>query len=431
MDDYSNTLKNSKVLIVTDSRVWSPGEGRNYRFTRLVKALHKKGMKIDLVTSRKKLRQVEYNQLINAGITNIITGANPEIKSTKQNAIQLLKRVSPSFIISLVKTIKNNYNSKSKKKIENSLPKKISDTRNNELPILVKNYLLKNDCDFIIVEYLMHAYSLDFLDNSWKKKKPITICDTHDVIYQRNQSLLELGVIPDFSISKEEESKILSKFDIIIAISPTDKDVFSEMLPNNIIVNCLPSCTVKPLPVAEGNQTILFVGGNAAPNIYGLRNFLEKTWNLILNQHPETKLAVVGNICHAFQGENFQSVNFKGFVNNLQEEYAKSNVVISPVTHGGGLKIKVLEALSYSRPVVLTKHSAIGFSGKQQDGMFVAQDWRDFSRHINSLLANPKLSIEVSIAAADYIRREFNEAKVLSELSQAIVELYNRQLSLK
>jgi glycosyltransferase involved in cell wall biosynthesis len=49
------------------------------------------------------------------------------------------------------------------------------------------------------------------------------------------------------------------------------------------------------------------------------------------------------------------------YINYFKFELCVDRVALSPVRFGGGLKIKVFEALSFGKPVLATQHSIDGF----------------------------------------------------------------------
>ena len=68
-----------------------------------------------------------------------------------------------------------------------------------------------------------------------------------------------------------------------------------------------------------------------------------------------------------------------GYVERLQDEYAKSSIVVVPVHSGGGTNIKVIEALSYGRPCVVTRAAARGYGPYLEgNGILVANDENEF-----------------------------------------------------
>jgi len=419
----SNNLIGKKILIVTDSRVWSLGEGRNYRFKCLVSGFLKYGMSIDLVTSRKNMEPSEIESLRAAGIDAIITGEDHVTNKQEKYLPKKIRDFTPNSIIILFRFIRKVfYEIILFLSFSNKKTPKISDIRSPLLPILVEKYVKKNKPDFILVVYIMHSYALQFLKNIPVNLRPVTMIDTNDVAYKRCESLRENSVKLSCIINRDEEREILKKFDIVIAIQDEDRKIFADMLPGSNVVTCYPSCqTITLAPIeTKCKKTLIYVGGDSDPNYYGLMDFLERVWPQVIKAHPDAELIVVGTICRKFEKKSYPCVSFRGYIENLSQVYKDSCLAIAPVMFGGGLKIKVLEALLFGRPVVATGHSAIGFSGAVGHGLFVAEDWGSFANVINELVNNPSRIREAGKSAVDYVSRHFGEACVMKSLIAAM-----------
>ncbi len=76
---------------------------------------------------------------------------------------------------------------------------------------------------------------------------------------------------------------------------------------------------------------------------------------------------------------------YAGFVDNIEDYFLAADIFINPVTSGGGIKVKMMDALAFNLPVVSTHHSAQGVDLLQtgnklkivEDG-----DWASFCNKI-------------------------------------------------
>jgi len=411
------------MLIVTNSRVWSRGEGRNLRFTRLVSALVHAGLHIDLVTSRPALSPQDVEGLHRGGISHIVTGKAAEPSARRLRLRQALRSCMPEFLLRPLRAtrlrMKGVRPSTTKRQ---SRPRKISELQTPLLATLVRDYVRQYQPHYVMVEYIMHGYALDFLKDKDLRERPVTIIDTYDVAYQRCDALANRGVPGPESVTREEEQQILSGFDIVVAIQDEDKAIFEAMVPGRTVVTCLPASAPAPAePLSPcAAKSLLFVGGDYEPNAQGITEFLRHSWPAVRAKHPSVTLTVVGNICRRFEGADFPGVSFSGYEEDLRAAYAAARVVISPVTFGGGLKIKTIEALGYGRPVVATTHSSIGLSKANGHGLVVAADWNSFSAEINRLLSDSERTVALAQAALEYTARHFSEPAVMHDLLEAM-----------
>ena len=98
------------------------------------------------------------------------------------------------------------------------------------------------------------------------------------------------------------------------------------------------------------------IGSSAAPNVDGIAHAIGA-----VSQLPHLVLA--GGISNdpLVQAASAAGIERLGVLPDVRAFYRKINVALSPVRFGGGLKIKVFEALASGKPVIATSHSVEGF----------------------------------------------------------------------
>ncbi len=97
------------------------------------------------------------------------------------------------------------------------------------------------------------------------------------------------------------------------------------------------------------------------------------------------KVHIIGKIGKTI-AEDFPNVIKYGIVDDLQEFYSHARIAICPMMSGTGVKIKVLEALSYGLPVVTNRRGVDGLINKKNNGCLVSQDPKEFSEFIHQLM---------------------------------------------
>lgn len=201
----------------------------------------------------------------------------------------------------------------------------------------------------------------------------------------------------------------------------------------------LPNCSVLPnvpiLPPGEGrgrkgdglrDETILFVGLlGYGPNAQGLDRFLRKTWPVLLHARPSVRLKVVGtppeNSKWIDAWKQSPNVDWLGFVDDLDEVYARALFTIAPIYWGGGTKIKVLESLGRGRTCVATPHALYGIGQhiRHNDSVLCADTDEDFVRGCITLLKNPGLRQRMESKGAEVVQSHYS----IETFNQAIDEV--------
>jgi glycosyltransferase involved in cell wall biosynthesis len=140
--------------------------------------------------------------------------------------------------------------------------------------------------------------------------------------------------------------------------------------------------TREKLGLAEDEAFILFYGKlDYRPNLEAVRYIKEEIIPL-LNQYGDFKYRVV------IAGLNPPRITdpriiYTGFIEHIERYVQSCDVMINPVTLGGGVKTKVLEALACGKPVVSTENGARGIEGEFYKGrLYICGDthWGEFAR---------------------------------------------------
>jgi succinoglycan biosynthesis protein ExoO len=152
---------------------------------------------------------------------------------------------------------------------------------------------------------------------------------------------------------------------------------------------------------------VLFVGSAAAPNVDGIKWFLEASWPLIRRRKPDAILYVAGAVCGAL-GPASAGVKFLGFVDNLAPLYAEAGVVVSPLRVGSGLKIKLIEALSHGKALVGTPQTLQGVEPLLADAILLAETPEGFATAVAELLDDSRRRYELATRALYTLARYFS-----------------------
>ncbi|MDD5200106.1 MAG: glycosyltransferase [Terrimicrobiaceae bacterium] len=222
---------------------------------------------------------------------------------------------------------------------------------------------------------------------------------THDV---RNRQLhLREGVVVEVigeHTSVEEEQRQLDIADTLIAIQHKEAEVFRRLFPNKTVVTAPMAVELRPLPIAK-DPALLFVGSANQPNVRGLQWFVENVWPELHRQLPAARLIIAGSVCSAVEFALPTRVRMLGRLPDLAPAYAQSSAVIAPILQGSGVKIKILEAVSYGRACVTT---SVGMEGLEclRPALRVADTVEDFVRETINLLAAPQETVDSLLTAA-------------------------------
>ncbi len=124
----------------------------------------------------------------------------------------------------------------------------------------------------------------------------------------------------------------------------------------------------KKYDIAPDEKILLFSGTlDYAPNANALALIVDTLIPLLsaMTDHPFRVIAcgrILDPSYHGLLELNHDHYTYAGLVDDLHPYLLAADVFLNPVSEGGGIKVKTMEALSYNLPVVSTSHSARGIN---------------------------------------------------------------------
>jgi GT2 family glycosyltransferase len=162
--------------------------------------------------------------------------------------------------------------------------------------------------------------------------------------------------------TRAKELDVLGKVDAVLSYNETEHAVIlSHILKQDNIFKCpwvlSPKTAGKSFAEREG---IAFLGGyRHHPNVKAVEFFAMKVMPLITKANPNIIFYVYGSHVPE-QIKMLESDNIKivGFAENLDDVFHNHRLIVAPLLSGAGIKGKVLEAMAYGVPQVLTSVGA-------------------------------------------------------------------------
>ena len=245
--------------------------------------------------------------------------------------------------------------------------------------------------DYIFIEFTKLDYVLrDILKSGYKGK---ILVRAHNV----EKDYLRISYESDKNfvnfikhvLSGRREGYMVHHADAVLAITETDKNRLIELYgsPEEKIVIC-------PVGVNEPKYDKSFdgkIGEKLNCLITGSLWFgpnADATAWFIISVFPQVK-----NICNltvaGFKPNDTvkqlcfqQGVNLIDSPESMQPYFEQADMVLAPIFEGGGMKVKIAEAMSYGLTVVTTDHGNIGYNLKNHENGFIANTADEFAEAI-------------------------------------------------
>jgi glycosyltransferase involved in cell wall biosynthesis len=223
------------------------------------------------------------------------------------------------------------------------------------------------------------------------------------------------------------ETRYYPRFGKVLTVTQQDAAALRVFCPELDIYADAVGVDIPPaLPVmagARGKIGFLASFGHA-PNVDAVLFFLREIFPLIRMIVPGVEFVVAGknppSILMEAAGEG---VRFVGFVEDVAQFYAGVDVVVAPLRLGGGIKIKVLEAMACGRPVVATSVGAEGIASLEDEALLVADEPGRFASCVCRLLNDPDLGKSLGERGRELVSQRFSWQRVTEDLARIYAEL--------
>ena len=258
----------------------------------------------------------------------------------------------------------------------------------------------------------------------------------HDIIakpaFRRYEESRGPGRITAFGAWKVKyavERRAVSRYRTVFTLSEEDREWANRLYPETRIRVLLYPGGIEFVghPRQEVPGRVLFVGAlNRPQNIQAVRYLAEKVWPVVRKEIPDAELLVVGSGLPGREREvlsGIPGIRLAGFVENLEAEYCRASVFAAPVLSGGGIIVKILDAMAAGVPVVTTSYGNEGIRADSGKDILVADAPEGFARGMVMLLKDPALRNAVAERGRMHVERNFSEEGMLDTLESAYREL--------
>ena len=199
------------------------------------------------------------------------------------------------------------------------------------------------------------------------------------------------------------ETPAVRTADAAVVLTEADRQRLQAPAETPVFVSPLPlEIPARPLdPAGTESPSVLFVGNfTHQPNAEGARALLQQVLPAVRRQVPDVRAWIVGPeppddvVAAAADG-----VAVTGRVPDVVPFLERASVVVAPIWSGGGMRVKVLEALSAGKAVVATPLAAAGLGLVAGEQILLGEHAPDIAQAVSSLLLDPTERVALAMRA--------------------------------
>lgn len=159
---------------------------------------------------------------------------------------------------------------------------------------------------------------------------------------------------------------------------------------------------------------------NWKPNIDAKNRLINSIFPKIQLQNPEIKLHIAGSFSDDLKTINQKNINFHGFVDDKVNFMKNSGILVVPLTSGSGIKIKILEAMSYGIPVIGTKKAFEGINITNNKEVIIAETDEEFAEEVILLINDANKRNEIGKNGKHFIQKNYKKTDICEQLDEFI-----------
>lgn len=231
-----------------------------------------------------------------------------------------------------------------------------------------------------------------------------------------------------YALSGKREKYILENVDMVMTVTDQDIKRFEK-------VYHLKKCNFETCPVgivqnrkyvAKINETNKFnclITGSLwfGPNCDGVEWFITSVYPhvrdiisvTVAGSRPNNKII---KLC------DDNKINLVASPESMTSYFDACDLFIAPIFDGGGMKVKIAEAMSYGLPIVTTNHGIIGYDLSNEKDIYVSDNPEIFAKYIQTYY---KLSGENKIIFRNRVYKTYTDNYSLKAIKDKCSEIIN------
>lgn len=218
---------------------------------------------------------------------------------------------------------------------------------------------------------------------------------------------------------KNHEIRFKDAYDLVLTISATDTKLFQELNPKSPILEHPFGIDIKNI---DDNTAIIEKDKEIKIYHIGAMDWLpnQESVKYLLEEIAPTVLKKMHNISFHIAGRNMNqewykyandNIHIYGEVPDAKEFELDKNVLIVPLKSGGGVRIKIFQALAQGKLVLTSPVGIEGIEAKDKKEILLANAIEDYVEAIDFIKNNPQLANNIAKNGQELIQKNYDADK--------------------
>lgn len=299
---------------------------------------------------------------------------------------------------------------------------------NNDYALALKNCLLKSKYDIIQLESLFLTPYLPIIRQFSKAK---IVLRSHNIEYKIWERLSKhAGFLPKkwylrilAAQIKKYELKYLNEYDAILPISAVDEQqmkIDGATIPLYTQTFGVPVNTASPsfFNLTKNEVNFYFLAAmDWLPNQESLLWLLQEVLPILDKRGIHYKINIAGkNMPSSFFQYASEKVIIEGAIADSHQFEQDKDVLLVPLLSGGGVRIKIFQALANAKAIITTAIGVEGIAVCDKEHVLIANSPAAFADSIIKLLEDKKLILKLQQNGYHLLQNNYNRVTQINAL---------------
>lgn len=284
-----------------------------------------------------------------------------------------------------------------------------------------------------------HADQLNMVQYAARVSDAFRVFDAHNalwLLYRRLWQTMKPGLRKwllgrDWHLLKEYEGRVCRQFDAVLAVSQEDKTALEEASGQELDVHVIPiAIDTDEVTVIERKPDpshILHIGTMYwPPNIDGVLWFAHEVYPLIRQQRPDVCFDIVGarppQEIVVLNGDR-TGINVTSYVADPTPYLQRAALMVVPLRAGGGMRVKILNAMAQGIPIVSTTLGCEGIEVVPGESILVADEPADFADAVLRLLKDTEFAAKLAADGRRLVEEKYDYRRACTPLDEVYAKV--------
>jgi polysaccharide biosynthesis protein PslH len=281
---------------------------------------------------------------------------------------------------------------------------------------------------------VVQCESIEMAQYGGARRGPLWVYDAFNAefLLQRRAFSTDLRIARKFPLAiysliqwhklKRYEMRLDRVFGGALAVSQDDAAILNQLAPQmpiGVVPNGVDTEFFKPDRVLQPDDLplILFTGTlDFRPNIDAVTWFADAVLPLVQAEHPTARFAIVGRnpVVAVRELGDRRGIELVGEVDDVRPWFGRAAAYVVPMRIGGGVRLKLLEALAMEQAVVATPMGAEGVEGLQHGvHALLAADPAAFAAQVSAVLRDRVGARRLGSAGRELVVARYDWASIV------------------